>query len=207
MNDDQNPGLGAQPPADSAEATQPSQQAEERDFEAMRRELEQVRGELRESSAKLEEIARAYASLINDQKDFRARLEREKERVLQSERGTIAQQLLEVSDEIDRALAAATSDEGPLAQGVRLIHEGLRKRLARLGIERLSLVGKPFDPNLAEAVDLVPVAEQRLNDTVTEEVLPGYRLGERILRAAKVRVARYAPDTPAQPEPAESGQT
>ena len=201
VNDSQNPELGAGPAPAGGQAAEAPSAGEGQGFELLRRELEQVRGELHDSSVKLEELARAYASLINDQSDFRVRLEREKERVLETERGTIAQPLLEVSDELDRALAAAVSDEGPLAQGVRLIHEGLRKRLSRLGIERLSVVGKPFDPNLAEAVDLVPVDVQGLDGTVVEEALPGYRLGGRVLRAAKVRVARFAPAASPRAEP------
>ena len=199
--DDQNPELGAGRASAGGRAAAAPSVDEGQGIEALRRELEQVRGELHDSSAKLEELARAHAALINDQSEFRGRLEREKERVLETERGTIAQPLLEVSDELDRALAAAASDEGPLAEGVRLIHEGLRKRLSRLGIERLSLVGRTFDPNLAEAVDLMPVDDQVLDGMVVEEVLPGYRLGGRVLRAAKVRVARFAPAASPRAEP------
>ncbi len=174
-------------------------------LEELRSELNGARAELaaahkeREQQGKrLDEIARAYSGLLADQKEFRQRLEREKERVLLGERGKVALGLLELGDELERALSAARQDEGPLAQGVRLIREGLLKRLSAMGIERMELVGKPYDPELAEAVDLVPVADKAQDDTVVAEAVPGYRLGERVLRPARVRVARYmAP--PAQP--------
>lgn len=171
------------------------------ELETARAELESSRREMQSTAARLDEIARAYASMVNDQQEFRGRLEREKQRVLEAEQGKVALALLEVGDELDRALTAAGSDGGPLAQGVRLINEGLRKRLTAMGIERLALVGQPFDPNLAEAVDLVPVADPALNDTVVAEALPGYRLGARVLRPARVRVARLVAETKSE-EPA-----
>jgi molecular chaperone GrpE len=172
--------------------------------ETERRE-EQLLAELHETRAELE---RAYSALVNDQKDFRSRLEREQQRRLEADRARLAIELFEVGDEIERALAAAAGDEGPLAQGVRLIREGLMKRLAGFGIERLELAGKPFDPNLAEAVDLVAVSDRDLDDRVVDEVIAGYRLGERVLRPARVRVARFVEpaqpatgDGPQEPEP------
>jgi molecular chaperone GrpE len=155
-------------------------------------ELDQARKEREQQDRRLDEIARAYSGLLNDQKEFRQRLEREKDRVLESERGKVALALLELGDELERALAASSGDEGPLAKGVGLIREGLLKRLSAMGIERLNVVGQPFDPTQAEAVDLVPVTDPNQDDVVIAEATPGYRLGERVLRAARVRVARYS---------------
>lgn len=163
----------------------------ESELHETRRELERTRRDLDATARRLDEMARAYSGVVNDQRDFRARIEREKQRVLETERGKVAAEMLEVGDELERALAAAAGDEGPLAQGVKLIREGLMRRLAGMGIERLDLVGKPFDPNLAEAIDLQPVGDPALDDQVIEELTPAYRLGERLLRAARVKVARY----------------
>jgi len=148
--------------------------------------------ELTATKARLEEVTRAYSAMFNDQKDFRSRLEREKDRVLEAERGKIALHLLQVGDELERALSVAQDDQGPLGKGVRLIHEGLGKTLASLGLERFVVVGQPFDANLAEAVDLVAVSEEALDGHVVAEVTPGFRLGGKVLRAARVRVGRYS---------------
>jgi len=205
-------GSADSPRAQSA-AGAPAPETKERElreaFEKTVQEVEKTRLELQGAEKRFDEIARAYSSLVNDQKDFRARLEREKERVLEVSRGDIALHLLELGDELDRALGAAASDEGPLVQGVRLIREGLTKRLSKMGIERLDLLDRPFDPLVAEAIDLVPVTDEARDDTVVEEVLPGYRLGERLLRPARVRVARLlrpaassqAPEPPVSPNP------
>lgn len=169
----------------------------ERELDEVLEELHAVRRELESRDRRIDELARAYSALLNEQKEFRGRLEREKDRVLESERGKIALYLLQFGDEIERALGAAHGDEGPLAQGVRLIHEGLNRTLTSMGIERLALVGRPFDPNLAEVLDVQPVSEPARDGEVLSELAPGYRLGERLLRAARVRVARYMPAQPA----------
>ncbi|MFN7131045.1 MAG: nucleotide exchange factor GrpE [Myxococcales bacterium] len=157
--------------------------------------------ELEAKGRRVDEVTRAYSALVNEQKEFRGRLEREKDRVLENERGNVALVLLETADELDRALAAASGDEGPLAQGVRLVRDGLMRRLQSMGIERVSLVGKPFDPNVAEAVDMVAVDDPAKADSVVDEAVPGYRLGNRLLRPARVRVARYVPPAQSQPAP------
>ena len=162
-----------------------------------------LRAELATKDARIDELVRAYSSLLNDQKDFRVRLEREKDRVLESERGKIALHLLKVGDEIDLALAAAKDDQGPLAHGVKLIHEGLGKTLAQLGLERLSLLGTAYDPNLAEVVDVVAVGDAESDGKVVAEVAAGYRVGERVVRAARVRVGRCVPCRVASEEPEE----
>lgn len=139
---------------------------------------------------RIDELARAYSSLLEDNKAFRVRLEREKERVIEAERFSIATVLLEALDAIERALAAAGDAPGPLADGVRLTRDLLGKHVVALGAERLSLVGAPFDPHLAEAVDTSPVSDPSRDQIVIEEVWPGYRLGSRILRPARVRVGK-----------------
>jgi molecular chaperone GrpE len=147
------------------------------------------------AEARIDELLRAYAAQAEEQKAFRARLERERQRVLESERSQVAQPLLETMDELERALAAAGTPEpgspvAALAEGVRLGLAALRKRVAELGAERLSLVGAPFDPRTAEAIDLVPVSDAAQDHVVVAEISPGYRIGERILRPARVRVGR-----------------
>ena len=153
----------------------------------------ELAAELESRDKRIDELMRAYSGLLNDQKDFRARLEREKDRVLESERGKIALHLLQVGDEIERALGAAKDEQGPLAQGVKLIHEGVGKALSQLGMERLSLLGTDFDPNVAEVVDVVPVTDPNSDGKVVAELVPAWRSGERLVRPARVRVGRLSP--------------
>ncbi|MBR2978376.1 MAG: nucleotide exchange factor GrpE [Myxococcaceae bacterium] len=150
------------------------------------------------AEARAADLARAYAAQLNDRQSFQARLMREQERAIDMARGKVTRELLDISDEIDRALGAAQGDESPLAQGIRLIHADLQKRLQSLGTKRLQLVGTRFDPNLAEAVEVVPVAQVGEDEMVLEEVRPGFTLGDQVVRPARVRVGRYC--APIEPE-------
>ena len=148
--------------------------------------------------ARIDELSRAYASLVEDNRAFRQRLEREKERVVEAERAGVAQALLEAADDLERALSAVSSAEARdeatrnLLKGVRLCLSTLHKRIGELGAERIPVAGQPFDPRLAEAVDTVAIADASLDGFVVQEIRPGYRIGDRVLRPARVRVGRLA---------------
>jgi molecular chaperone GrpE len=155
--------------------------------------------QLADQGKRIDELTRAYDALVEDNKAFRQRLEREKARVVEAERAGVAQALLEAADDLERALAAVSGsgDAGGdalrnLAEGVRLSLGTLHKRIAHLGAERLQVAGRHFDPHLAEAVDTVAVADESQDGVVLQEVRPGYRIADRILRPARVRVGRLA---------------
>jgi len=153
---------------------------------------------LAEQAARIDELSRAYAALLEDNRSFRARLEREQARVLDSERGRLAQALLEAADDLERALAAVTGAGEPgealrtLADGVRLSLGNLYRRIADLGAERIPVLGERFDPRVAEAVDTVAISDEAQDEKVVQEVRAGYRIGDRVLRPARVRVGRIA---------------
>jgi len=144
--------------------------------------------------ARIDDLARAYAALLEEGKASRARLEREKERVLESERAKLANVLLDAADELGRALdaAAGTGASGPLVDGVRLTLAEIMKRVGELGAVRLPTLGAPFDPRTAEAIDAMTVSDASQDGMVLQEVRAGYRIGDRVLRPARVRVGRLA---------------
>ncbi len=145
-----------------------------------------------QQAARIDELMRGLSALVEEGKAVRARMEREKARVLEAERAQVAQVLLEAVDELERALAAAADSTGPLVDGVRLTLASLAKKVAELGAVRISVLGQRFDPRLAEAVDVVPVPDGAQDDVVVQEVRAGYRIGDRVLRPARVRVGRLA---------------
>ena len=113
------------------------------------------------------------------------------QRRLRSRRGGSFHRLLEVADHMERALQAAedAGEDSPLADGLRLIHRELMGAFREEGLERIEVVGRPFDPEIAEAVAVTEVEPER-HDLVLAEVRPGYRIGERIVRPAQVQVGR-----------------
>lgn len=154
-------------------------------------EVERLETELAAARKRIDELARAYQALDRDREDFKQRLTRERERMIDVERGTVAVGLLEAIDEIERAVAAAPDTESALAQGVRLIRDNLLRRVHGLGLERLEVVGLPFDPNVAEAADMELTADEADDQKVVEELRAGYRLKDQVVRPARVKVARY----------------
>ncbi len=147
---------------------------------------------LRAQAARIEELSRAYAALLEDNKAFRARMERERDRVVEAERARVAQALLEAADELELALAAVPEGGETLQQGVKLVLAGLLRRIGELGARRLEVAGRPFDPQVAEAVDVLAVADAAQDGLVVAEVRAGWRIGDRVLRPARVRVGRLA---------------
>ncbi len=151
-----------------------------------------------EQAARIDELTRAYAALVEDNKAFRQRLERERTRVVEAERASVAQALLDAADDLERALAAVASagDRGgalaSLVEGVRLSLGALQARISALGAQRIPVQGMPFDPHVAEAVDTVAVADEAQDGVVVQEVRAGWRIGDRVLRPARVRVGRLA---------------
>jgi len=170
------------PAADSAELTR------------LRAELEVAQKDLEASRRRVDELARAYQAVSQDREEFKARLRRERDQLIDLERGKVAVALVEAVDELDRCLAAG--DTSPLAQGVRLIRDGMLQKLQASGVERLSLVGQPFDPNVAEAADMEVTPNPEDDQRVIAEVQAGYRIKDKVIRPARVKVARYV--APAQ---------
>ncbi|HKD42834.1 MAG TPA: nucleotide exchange factor GrpE [Myxococcaceae bacterium] len=178
----------AQPSGGSAEASQNGPEAvrarAEADNEALRKELEVAR-------KRVDELARAFQALNNDREEFKQRLSRERERMLDVEKGNIAQILLEVMDELDLSLQAAGNDDSPLARGVRLIRDGILSKLQTLGIERVDPLGEPFDPNSSEAADVEITTDPAKDQKVVGVTRAGYRLKDRVIRPARAKVAKY----------------
>lgn len=144
------------------------------------------------AEAKLREYQAAFLQYRSEQEQVRQRLNRDVERRVQSAFGSLVTDLLESLDDLDRALEHATgvADADPLARGVALARERFLAALARSGIERIDPTGAAFDPNVAEAVGVAPVEEAATEGTVVRTDRPGYRLGDRVIRPARVIVGR-----------------
>ena len=154
-------------------------------------ELAALAGQVRLDERLLEYIA-AYKRSQEEQDAFRARLVRDIERRAEARFGSLAADLLETADDLERALehAEAVPAAAPISEGVALARERFLAALARSGVIRLELDGTEFDPNLAEAVAVVGAEEGVAGGTVVKTVRPGFALGERIIRPARVIVAR-----------------
>lgn len=124
--------------------------------------------------------------------NFRRRAQRDREDAVRSAEDRVLLDLIEVLDDVERALAVLTPEQAadPWTQGVALTAQRLRDALTRRGVRLLASVGTPFDPSFHEALLEVPAPEGFAPGQVVQEVQKGYARGERALRAARVVVAR-----------------
>jgi molecular chaperone GrpE len=124
-----------------------------------------------------------------DFENYRKRVARDAAAARDRGVGSLAKELLPALDNLDRALDGAADDD-PLLQGVRLVRNELKAALARAGIESFRPLGEVFDPEVHEAVATAPQADGGSpSGSVVEVYQDGYRLGESILRPARVVVA------------------
>ncbi|HUM12501.1 MAG TPA: nucleotide exchange factor GrpE [Myxococcaceae bacterium] len=152
-------------------------------------EVTQLRAELEAARRRVDELARGIQDVMREREEFKQRIQRERERLIEVEKGQVALALIEAIDELDHSLAA--DDGSPFAQGVRLIRDKLLQKLQASGIERLDLVGRPYDPKAAEAVDMELVSSPEQGDRVLSEQRAGYAQRGRVIRPGRVKVGRY----------------
>jgi len=124
-----------------------------------------------------------------EMENFRKRQQRLTEERIAEERERLLRAFLHVADDLGRALRADRTDLESLRQGVRLTRQGLLRLLEQEGAEPIIAQGQPFDPTWHEAVGAVPSGDGVQPETVVEVVQEGYRLGDRLLRPARVIVA------------------
>lgn len=141
-------------------------------------------------ASELEEARGRHLRLAADFDNFKRRARQEQLDTMRYAAAAVAERLLPVLDDADRALSHAPEgvDEGWL-KGVRLTFQQLEDIMASVGVERIRAMGSPFDPKLHEAVGSEETSDQP-EDTVVVELRPGYRMHDRVLRPALVKVAR-----------------
>lgn len=142
----------------------------------------------------LSERAALYDKLLRRQAEFenyRKRVDRERAELYQHGRDDVLLQFLPVVDNFERALSSLQESEGDadaLRRGLELIHKQFKDALSKLGLEAVEAIGQTFDPHVHEAVT-TEVTDKHKENTVIEEFQRGYRIGDRLLRPAKVKVA------------------
>jgi molecular chaperone GrpE len=129
------------------------------------------------------------AHLESELQNSRKRATRDRQEVGEFVLADTLKSLLPIVDSLDRAVPAPVQSVEELRRGVELIRRQLEDTLRRLGVSPISATGQTFDPRVHEAVDVIET-ELKEDNQIVEELLPGYRLRDRLLRPAMVRVAR-----------------
>lgn len=134
-----------------------------------------------------DQLLRAMAEAQNIQRRLRSQMEEDRKFATQH----LVEQLLPVVDNFERAIELAEKEASldKLLDGVKAIDRLLRKALESAHVVRIAAVGQPYDPERHEAL-AVHETDEHPHDHVTEEIEPGYTLHGRVIRPARVRVAK-----------------
>ena len=169
--------------------------SQEAELLAAQDEVRVLEAELQKLRAERQELRELLARRQADFDNSRKRAERERGETYQRLVADVVKQLLPVVDNLQRALEVEASVEANESEefrhflhGVELISKQLNGVLERLGVEVVPTVGRPFDPHVHEAIVTEPSAEYAPN-TVMQEIQRGYRLGDKLIRPAMVKVA------------------
>ena len=163
---------------------------------ATRAELRRIEGELSKLTEERKDLLDKLRRRQADFENYRKRVERERAETYSRVVGEVVSQLLPVIDNLGRAVDAEASFQAGESEefrhflhGVELINKQLNGVLENLGVQPVQTVGQPFDPHIHEAVATEETADYQ-PDTVTAELARGYRLGDKLIRPAMVKVAK-----------------
>jgi molecular chaperone GrpE len=149
---------------------------------------EDLRGRLGEAETKRDEYLADLQRVAAEFENYRKRAAREQERLVAHAHERLVHELLPVLDDLERTLEAAERhEEAALVDGVRLVERSLRKALEKEGLVEIETDG-PFDPHVHEAL-LAQPREGVEAGTVVEVLQRGYRIGDKVVRPARVIVA------------------
>ncbi len=148
--------------------------------------------------SELEKLRTDYQDLQNqllrtiaDMQNMRKRFQQEAQQTRQFATEDLVRDLLPVLDNFERAIQAAELGSGvdAVLEGVRAVDRQLRTVLERRSVVRIAAHGSSFDPDLHEAI-ATDETDEHPEGTVTLEIEPGYRMADKVIRPARVRVAR-----------------
>jgi len=157
--------------------------------------VEELEHRLAEKDRLLQGYVEQYKSAAQEFEEARARARRDVAREVERGKRATLVDLLEILDNLDRALEAAQAPGAAprLVQGVGMVRQQFMMLLQGHGISEIESLGQPFDPHLHEAVTVVPPSGGQEVDRVGGVIRRGYRIGDEVLRPALVAVTKKLP--------------
>jgi len=154
--------------------------------------VEELERQLAEKDKTAQEYIAKYRQAASEFDEARLRLRREIAKDIERARREVISELLEVLDNLDRAIDGAGKAASPdaLLQGVEMVRRQFLSKLESLGVKRIDSEGTDFDPVKHEAISTVPAANPEDDGRVVGIVRHGYTIGDDVLRPASVAVAK-----------------
>jgi molecular chaperone GrpE len=151
--------------------------------------VEELERQLAERSAEIQNYAIEHRRALEEFEQARTRIRRDVSKEVERGRRAVLAEMLDVLDNIDRAIAAAGDEaSSPLHRGVELVRDQFLATLERLGVNKIAALGEPFDATRHDAVSTAPVDDPAQDGRVIAVVKEGYAIGDDLLRPASVVV-------------------
>ena len=167
----------------------------DKEIKKLQSEIEDYAGQLVEAKKEIEELKNQYLRKQADFENFRKRMIREKEDSIKFANTTLLNDIISVIDDFERALQSSedSNDFKAFHSGIELIEKQMINMLeTNWGLKRFDSAGEPFDPEKHEALMMEESADVE-TQTVVEDFMKGYLLHDRVIRHAKVKVAKPVP--------------
>ena len=159
--------------------------------------VQELEQKLADTEKQAQEYLGKYRQASQEFDDARARMRKELAKDAERSRREVLISLLEVVDNLDRAIDAATvagkDPTDPLLQGVEMVRQQFLAKLEGFGVKRIETQGAAFNPLLHEAVTTVEAASADADGRVVGVITHGYRIGDEVLRPALVAVGQLQP--------------
>ncbi|MBD5251559.1 MAG: nucleotide exchange factor GrpE [Bacteroides sp.] len=154
--------------------------------------VDALTAQLDQAKAQVEKEKKEYLFLMAEFDNFRKRTLKEKSDLIKSAAETVIKGLLPIVDDFERGLQASENSQDPaeIRKGMELIYQKLIKYLEQNGVKAIDSTGKPFDPELHEAIAMVPAQSEDQKGIVIDTPTKGYTLNDKVIRHAKVAVGQ-----------------
>jgi molecular chaperone GrpE len=173
-------------------ATEETESTQEETAEEPLTEEEQLKAQLAEAQEKIAELQDRYLRQAAEFDNYRKRTIKEKADLIKSAAEKLMVAELPVVDDMDRALENMEkgSDAEACIEGFKLIVQKFKNILAQSGLEKIETEGQDFDTDFHEAIALIPAPTEELKGKILDCVQQGYKLGDKVIRHAKVAVGQ-----------------
>ncbi|HWY12392.1 MAG TPA: nucleotide exchange factor GrpE [Bacteroidia bacterium] len=147
--------------------------------------------EVEQLKKQLAELNDKYLRLYSEFDNFRKRTIKEKSELIKTASEDVLKAVLPIIDDLERAIKAneAVTDASPIKEGILLIYNKLKSSVQLKGLTAFDCVGENFDADIMEAITHIPATDDSQKGKIIDEIEKGYKLGDKVIRYAKVVVA------------------
>jgi molecular chaperone GrpE len=192
-DDDNEPRDNVSPdsPADKNIELTPEQEVKAEPAEGPDSVIDKLQAQIADKEKELAELRDRYLRSLAESENARKRIRQQSDETVRVQRENLLRELLPVVDNLERAVDAARDGGNgkPIVEGVEMVLRNLLDFLKGHEVTQLTSVGQPFDPQRHEAIEQIE-SSQHAPNTVVNEFHRGYQIGDRLLRPARVAVAK-----------------